>query len=284
MSNTNDAAKKKEAGPNKLAGILRAIAGKPLIKNYTSAVIVAAGSSTRMGGDTTKQLMELDGIPVVVRTMLAYQEANTIHEIVVVAREEEIPLYEGWKEAYGITKLTQVVKGGETRQESARNGSDVVSAEAKFIAIADAARCLTTPKEIEKVCHSAYRWGAASAGVRASDTVKVTDNSAFVDYTPDRPHVWLAQTPQVFRVPIYRAAAYACRDEGFKGSDDNSLVEHLHLENGVKMVETHRENIKITEPYDLLFAHAVLEARKQAEADGIVDPIDEPEPEIGLKP
>ncbi|MCQ2430498.1 MAG: 2-C-methyl-D-erythritol 4-phosphate cytidylyltransferase [Clostridia bacterium] len=268
---------KKKSQPNKLAGILRIIAGKPAIKNYTSAVIVAAGSSTRMGGDVTKQFMDLDGLPIVVRTLLAYENTDCIHEIVVVAKEDEMPLYEGMKEAYGITKLTQIVKGGETRQESARNGSDAVSKDAQYIAIADAARCLITPGEISKVCHAAYQWEAASAGVKASDTVKVVDTSAFVDYTPDRPYVWLAQTPQVFRVPIYRAAAYACRDEGFKGSDDNSLVEHLHIP--VKMVQTHRENIKITEPYDLIFAHAVLEARRQAEENGETDPRDEPDPE-----
>lgn len=276
MSKSTDSAKKKSQ-PNKLAGILRIIAGKPAIKNYTTAVIVAAGKSTRMGDGVSKQFMELDGIPVVARTLMAYEACECIHEIIVVAKEDEIPLYDELKEKYGITKLTEVVKGGETRQESARNGSDAVSTEAKYIAIADAARCLTTPAEISKVCHAAYQWEAASAGTKVHDTVKVVDTSAFVDYTPERPYVWLAQTPQVFRVPLYRAAAYACRDENFQGSDDNSLVEHLHIP--VKMVSTHAENIKITEPYDLIFAHAVLEARKQAEAEGKTDPRDEPDPE-----
>lgn len=274
MSETTE---KKVPATTKIAQILRVLSGKPAIKNLTSAVILAAGSSSRMGGETTKQLMDLDGMPVVVHTLLAYEAADTIHEIIVVAREEEIPLYEQFKETYGITKLTKVVKGGETRQESARFGSDEVNPKAKFIAIADAARCLTTPGEIAKVCRQAYSWGAASAGVRATDTVKVVDKSAFVESTPDRPYVWIAQTPQIFQVQIYRAAAYACRDEGFNGSDDNSLVEHLHIP--VKMVRTHRENIKVTEPWDLLFAKAVLDARKAAEAKGETDPLDEDDPE-----
>ncbi len=251
---------KKVPFTTKMAGILRAIGGKPHPKNFTSAVICAAGSSTRMGGDTLKQFIELDGMPVVARTLLAYEQTDCIQEIIVVAREEDIPRYEAMKGTYGITKLTQVVRGGETRQESARLGSDVVDTRAKYIAIADAARCLTTPEEISKVCHAAYQWQAASAGVKVTDTVKVVDKSAFVEYTPDRPYVWLAQTPQVFSIAVYRAAAYACRDEKFVATDDNSMVEHLHIP--VKMVATRRENIKITEQADLHYANVILEARR----------------------
>lgn len=262
VTHMSESKEKKVPFTTKMAGVLRAVNGKPHPKNFTSAVICAAGSSTRMGEEQTKQFMELDGVPIIVRTLLAYEAADCIHEIIVVAREEEIPLYQDLKERYLITKLTQVVKGGETRQESARFGSDVVDSKAKYIAIADGARCLTTPAEIDKVCHAAYQWEAASAGVKVNDTVKIVDKSAFVESTPDRPYVWLAQTPQVFRVPVYRAAAYACRDEGFKATDDNSMVEHLHIP--VKMVATRRENIKITEPGDLIYAHAILEARKAA--------------------
>lgn len=245
----------------KIAGVLRAVAGKPHPKNFTSAVICAAGSSTRMGGETTKQFLELDGIPVVARTLMAYEAASTIHEIIVVAREDEIPLYDGMAEKYGLTKLTRIVAGGETRQDSARMGSDEVDTRCRFVAVADAARCLITPAEIEKVCHAAYQWGAASAGIKATDTVKIVDSSAFIESTPDRAYVWQAQTPQVCGLPLYRTAAYVCRDEGFKATDDNQMAEHIRVP--VKMVATSRENIKITEPDDLLFAHAVLEARKR---------------------
>ncbi len=248
----------------KIAGILRAVAGTPDPKNFTSVVICAAGSSTRMGSDgsagSTKQFLELDGMPVVARTLLAYEAARTIHEIIVVAREDELSLYDGFKDTYGLTKLTHIVPGGETRQDSARLGSDVVDEKCKFVAVADAARCLITPAEIEKVCHAAYQWGAASAGVKATDTVKIVDTSAFIESTPDRAYVWLAQTPQVFGISLYRTGAYVARDEGFKATDDNQLAEHLRIP--VKMVQTSRENIKITEPDDLLFAYAILEARK----------------------
>ncbi len=258
--------KAKQPITKKISSFLRAVAGTPDPKNFTSAVICAAGSSTRMGGETTKQFLELEGEPVVVRTLRAYEAASTVHEIIVVAREDELSLYDGFAERYGITKLTKVVAGGETRQDSARMGSDEVDERCRFVAVADAARCLITPEEIERVCHAAYQWGAASAGVKATDTVKVVDTSAFIDSTPDRAYVWLAQTPQVFSISIYRTAAYVCRDEGFKATDDNQMAEHIRVP--VKMVATSRENIKITEPGDLIYARAILEARRVAERDG----------------
>ncbi len=258
--------KAKQPITKKISSILRAVAGTPDPKNFTTAVICAAGSSTRMGGDgsagSTKQFLALCGMPIVARTLQAYEAADTIHEIIVVAREDEIPLYDGFAETYGISKLTKVVAGGETRQDSARLGSDEVDERCKFVAVADAARCLITPEEIQKVCHAAYQWGAASAGIKATDTVKLVDTSAFIDSTPDRAYVWLAQTPQVFALHIYRAAAYVCRDEKFKATDDNQMAEHIRVP--VKMVSCSRENIKITEPGDIIYATAVLDARKKA--------------------
>ncbi len=249
----------------KIAGILRAVAGTPDPKNFTSVVVCAAGSSTRMEalmGETRKQFLELDGMPVVARTLKAFEAADTVHEIIVVAREDEMDLYDGFKETYGLTKLTKIVKGGSTRQESARLGSDEVDERCRFVAVADAARCLITPEEIQKVCHAAYQWNAASAGIKATDTVKVCDSSAFIDSTPDRDYVWMAQTPQVFALNLYRAAAYVARDEGFTATDDNQMLEHIRVP--VKMVACSRENIKITEPSDVIFATAILDARKKA--------------------
>ena len=249
----------------KIAGILRAVAGTPHPKNFTSVVVCAAGSSTRMEtlmGEPRKQFMELDGMPVVARTLQAFEAADTVHEIIVVAREDELHLYDGFKETYGLTKLTKIVKGGSTRQESARLGSDEVDQRCKFVAIADAARCLITPLEIQRVCHAAYQWNAASAGIKATDTVKICDSSAFIDSTPDRDYVWMAQTPQVFALNLYRAAAYVARDEKLQVTDDNQMFEHIRVP--VKMVACSRENIKITEPSDVIFATAILEVRKKA--------------------
>ena len=264
---------KKTPITKKIAGILRAVAGTPDPKNFTSAVICAAGSSTRMEklmGEPRKQFMELGGIPVVARTLMAYEAANTVHEIIVVAREDEMELYDGFKEKYGLTKLSKVVKGGATRQESARLGSDEVNDKCKYIAVADGARCLTTPEEIQRVCHAAYQYGAASAGIKATDTVTICDKSAFIESTPDRNYVWLAQTPQVFSTAIYRTAAYVCRDEGVEATDDNSMAEHIRIP--VKMVACSRENIKITETTDLTFAEAILSLREKKAAESEDEP------------
>ena len=178
-----------------------------------------------------------------------YADDNTVEE----ARTGKITVTSG--------KLTKVVKGGATRQESARLGSDEVDERCKFVAVADAARCLTTPEEIQRVCHAAYQYGAASAGVKATDTVKVCDKSAFIESTPERDYVWLAQTPQVFSVSIYRTAAYVCRDDEVEATDDNSMAEYIRVP--VKMVACSRENIKITEPTDVTFAEAILAMRKK---------------------
>lgn len=260
--------------PHKIAEILRAIAGKTEKKYFTSAVILAAGSSTRMGGSSTKQFIELDGMPVVARTVRVFDASDLIDEIIVVAKADEIEKYDGFAEKYGIKKPFKVIEGGSTRQESARNGVDAVDDRSKFIAIHDAARCLITEELIGKVCHSAYLHGGAILALPAIDTVKIGDKNLYIDSTPERKFTWQAQTPQVFKVNAFRAATYIARDEGFEGTDDASLLEHIKIP--VRLVEGSRENIKVTDPMDIYFAEAILRARadslaksqkKESEAD-----------------
>ena len=253
--------------PHKIAEVLRAIIGKTDKKYYTSAVILAAGSSSRMGGNSTKQFIELKGIPVVVRTLIEFERSPLIDEIIVVAKSDEVERYDGFAEKYGISKPFKVISGGETRQESARNGVDAVNDKSKFIAIHDAARCLVTEEMIHKACHAAYLHGGAVLAIKAVDTIKIADKNALIKETPERKMTWQAQTPQVFKVNAFRAATYIARDEGFEGTDDASLLEHIRIP--VKLVEGSRENIKVTEPMDIYFAEAILRARadaKQAES------------------
>jgi len=244
--------------PHKIAEVLRAIAGKMDKKYFTSAIILAAGSSTRMKGGS-KQFTCLEGMPVVARTISVFDKSECIDEIIVVAKKDEIPLYESFSEKYGIKTPLKVVEGGETRQESARLGSDAVSPKSKFVAIHDGARCLITNELIYKVCHGAYLHEAAILAIKAIDTIKLGDKNAFIDSTTDRKHTWQAQTPQVFKTNAFRAATYVARDEKYEGTDDASLLEHLRIP--VKLVEGSRENIKITEPFDMMFAEAILRAR-----------------------
>lgn len=253
---------------HKVAEVLRAFIGKSENKHYTSAVILAAGSSTRMGGDS-KQFLELDGIPIVARTVLEFERSEFINEMIIVSKKDEIEKYDGFAEAYGIKKPFKVIEGGETRQISARNGVDAVNGKSKFIAIHDAARCLITQEMIAKVCHAAYLHDAAILAIKAVDTVKLGDKNAFIEETTCRKLTWQAQTPQVFKTNAFRAAAYIARDEKIEGTDDASLLEHIRIP--VKLVEGSKENIKITEPMDIYFAEAILRSRVEREAENIKD-------------
>lgn len=245
----------------KIAGVLRAVSGSPHPKNFTSAIIAAAGMSTRFGGDTTKQMTELCGKPLLLHTLMAYQNAECIDEIIVVAKKEEIPEWERLCKAQCVPKLSKIIAGGSTRQMSVMNGLDAVSKKSKFVAIADGARCLTTPEQIEAVCKEAYKYKAATAAHRSTDTVKIADKRGCIDTTPDRETVWLAQTPQVFKTNLYRAAAYTAFKDGYEATDDNSLVEYV--DHPIKLVECGANNIKVTTRDDLIIAEAVLKERRK---------------------
>lgn len=252
---------------NKIAGVFRAISGSPHPKNFTSAIIAAAGMSTRFGGDTTKQMTELCGRPVLFHTLLAYQKTECIHEIIIVAKKDEIPEWEKLCKRYGLSKVKKIIPGGKTRQLSVMNGLDAVSKESKFVAIADGARCLTTSEQIEAVCRAAYKYKAATAAHRSTDTVKIADKKGFISETADRDFIWFMQTPQVFKTNLYRAAAYTAFKNSYEATDDNSLVEYVGHQ--IRLVECGANNIKITTKADLVVAEAILKERRKVDGTAI---------------
>ena len=240
---------------------VRDLADGSFLKSYTSAVILAGGSGTRMGAEQSKQWLTVDGVPVVIRTLMTFQSSRYINEIIVCAKKDELSLYEGVSEKYGLTKLKCVVAGGATRQESALNGFKKISDKADLVAIHDAARCLVTEEMIEAVVRSARRDGGAIAAMKAIDTVKIADRHGSVTATPDRSTVWLAQTPQIFGVDQYRIAAYLAIRDNYAVTDDASLMEHAGF--NVTVVDCGKENIKITEYVDLYLAEAILKNRAE---------------------
>ena len=243
-----------------VSDVLRAIGGSRERIMPTAAVIVAAGSSTRMGGSISKQLLPLDNIPVVARTLIAFEECEYIKEIVVVARKEEFSHYKDFAKTYGLKKLKKLVSGGNTRQESVKNGFAAIDPSCKFVAIHDGARCLITPEQIRDVCRVAYKVGAATAATRSVDSVKISNGkNLYIDSSADRDHVWLAQTPQVFKTEIYLQALAQAETDNFSATDDNALVEHLGC--NIRLVECGRENIKITTVEDVHLALAILRTR-----------------------
>lgn len=245
-----------------IADVLRAACGKPKKSEYTAAVILAGGSSTRMGEGVSKQQLQLRGIPVIVHTLLAFENAKEIREIVLVAKKDELPLYENYREQFGITKLLRVVEGGDTRQASAARGFAAVSEQTEYVAIHDGARCLVTEKEIGEVCRAAYRYGAATAAIAATETVK-REKDGFIEATIDREHVYLARTPQVFGANLYRAAIAIAKRDGITVTDDCAMVEHI--KHPIRLVPCSTDNIKITTPEDVLHATAILVARADKE-------------------
>lgn len=247
---------------HKITDTVRAIAGKKDRIQPTSAVIVASGNSTRMGG-ISKQMMMLDNIPVIARTIMAFDECEYISEIIVVAKAEEFYLYQEFQKIYHFKKLTKLVSGGATRQESVKNGFEAISKDSKFVAIHDGARCLIAPKDIEKVCVAAYKCGGATAATRAVDSIKISSGkNLFIESSANRNHIWLAQTPQIFRTDIYELALLKAKEDGLEVTDDNSLVENLGAK--IKLVECGRNNLKITTPDDIPVALAILKSREES--------------------
>ncbi len=244
----------------KIASVLRAFNGRIPEKAFFSAIIVAAGSSTRMGAETPKQFMDLDGMDVVARAISAYQNSEYIKEIIIVAREGDKPRYEDYKRIYSFTKLKKVVCGGATRQDSVLCGVEKVDEKCEFVAIADGARPLTTTEMVDKVCRMAFDFDAACAVSRSYDTVKIEDKAGFITGTHDRDVCCFAQTPQIFKLPLYRAAAYYAKENNFAATDDCSLVENIKRK--VKLVDVGRDNIKITCPEDIETALMIIRKRE----------------------
>ena len=228
-------------------------------KPFVTAVIVAAGNSTRMGG-VNKQFLLIDGVPVLIRTLLAFSQSDMIDEIIVAAREEDIPKMFTMIKEYKVLKVTDIVKGGKTRQESVFNAIRRSSPLSEYFAIHDGARPLVTEKIIEDTVCEAFSTGAAATGVRVKDTVKVVNENGFITATPDRNYLWAVHTPQVFERRLYLSAIdNVLNSEMF--TDDCKLLEEYGAE--VKMVEGSYENIKITTPEDTDIAQAILYRREQ---------------------
>ena len=225
----------------------------------TAAVIVAAGGSTRMG--MPKQRIPLCGIPVLARTLRAFEDAGLVDEVVVVARRKDMADFAALCREWGIHKAVWVLPGGETRQESVARGVAAVGAGADYLAIHDGARPLIRPAVIDRVIAAAYEEGAAAAGVRVKDTVKTADSRGFITGTPDRRFLWNVQTPQVFERRLYLRALEAAQAEGLDFTDDCQLAEHIGCP--VRLVEADYDNLKITTPEDVAIAESLLRSREE---------------------
>ncbi len=226
---------------------------KILPLQYCGAVIVAAGTASRMGG-IDKVLADLKGEPMIVRTVRAFDTCDAIKEIVVVTREDLIE--EITRLCSDYPKVKAVVAGGADRPQSVRNGLNALSKKVKLAAIQDGARPLITGQVIDRTVRAAHTYKAAAPGIPVKDTVKIVQRGV-VSTTPDREQLRAIQTPQVFDIDLLKVALEKAKKDNATITDDCSAVERIGM--SVKIVEGDERNIKITTPMDLKIAALLLE-------------------------
>lgn len=229
-----------------------------------SVIFPAAGAGRRMKADRNKVLLELSGVPILLRTLRRFSAVPAVAELIVVVAKDEIAFVEGMLEKAQGLKPWRVVQGGAERQYSIANGMAHLAADADIVLVHDAARPLVSLAAIEAVIFAAREKGAAIAAVRAKNTIKVVGEDGRVEATPARASLWEVQTPQGFRREILQRAYEKAAQDGFLGTDDASLVERIG--EAVFVVESDYGNLKITTPEDLWMAEVLL-----AHSAGIVD-------------
>lgn len=231
-------------------------ARKVLPTQYCGAVIVAAGSASRMGG-IDKVMAPLGGEPMILRTVRAFEDCEAVKEIVIVTRKDLMgPIAELCS---GFTKIRSVVQGGSSRQESVKLGLLAFSKEVRLAAVHDGARPLVSGELIDKVIRAAHSYGAAAPAIPVKDTIKVFAGG-FIAATPDRSTLRAVQTPQVMDRDLLLGALEKAEQEGTALTDDCSAVEHIGMR--VRLVEGEERNLKITTPLDLKIAELLLEEKK----------------------
>ena len=228
----------------------------------TCAVIVAGGSGERFGDPRGKQFVELAGLPLMCWSIAAFEQAPSVARLVVVCAPDRAAQVEKDVLAWlSLKKPVALAPSGATRQDSVLSGLGAVPRDLEFVAVHDAARPLVEAEMIEAAI-AAVRQDPALAGAilatRSVDTLKLVEGTTIVA-TPDRSFYWAAQTPQVFRRRVLLAAHKAAARDEYLGTDDASLVERMGGK--VRVVESSRDNIKVTLPEDLALAEAALERR-----------------------
>ena len=240
-----------------------------------TAIIVAAGSSQRMGFD--KLFASIAGKPMIAHTLRAFEHAISVNEIIVVAREDRHDEIRRISHAENFKKVPSIVVGGERRQDSVRAGLNCLDIDAKYVAVHDAARPLIGPEQIERVFEQCVIYGAAALAEPVNDTLKRADvdpirsrshdvrqaeQVILVTGSVDRHQLYAMQTPQVFEHALIEEAYRAAHTENLSLTDEVSAVERLRRK--VALVLNDDFNFKITYPRDLPLAEFVLNQRARA--------------------
>ncbi len=224
-----------------------------VIKMKTIAIIAAAGSGSRMKSDTSKQFIELNGIPVLIRTLMAFDKACEIDGVIIVTRKQDIEPVKDMVKRYNIKKVITIAIGGDTRQESVSNALKLTDSE--YVLIHDGARPFVTPEQINSVALSLSENDAAALGKPITDTLKIAENG-YILKTQERASLYGIQTPQGFKTDIIKNAHKEAKENGLSVTDDCALCEKMGIK--IKIIEGSSSNIKITTPDDLPLAMAIL--------------------------
>lgn len=225
--------------------------------NPVPVIIVAAGNSTRMGG-INKQFVELLGIPVIVRSLIAFQNSEAISNIILVTRDDDIPALQLLCEKYGITKLTDIVAGGANRHLSVMNGFACLSEDTESVLIHDGARPLVEDATICAVADALSKYDAVTCAVKVKDTIKQIAADGKIEKTLDRSSLVAVQTPQGVKVKGYLEAVKSAENPELF-TDDPSVMEAAGYT--AYTVDGSYKNIKITTPEDIALAEIYLKGQ-----------------------
>ncbi len=242
-------------------------------KRKCTAIILAAGSGSRMKSDVAKQYMLLDGKPLIWYALHAAEVSDIIDECILVTGAEDISyVRREIVEKYEFHKVKKIVAGGAERYLSVSNALQAMEEGRMpmdgYVFIHDGARPFLTEEILRNTYSAVQQYRACVAAVPSKDTVKIADKNTFAAETPDRRKVWNIQTPQVFEAKLIQKA-YAKLQEchadlqsrGIAVTDDAGVVE-LFTEQKIKLVEASYRNIKITTPEDIEIAEAFLKFEK----------------------
>ncbi len=223
------------------------------------ALVAAAGKGTRMEGAMNKQYLLLDKKPILLHTLKAIDQVAEVTEIIVIIGRGEEGLFERTVRGTRFRHRIRTVIGGKERQDSIWNALKILDEDTEYVISHDGARPLVDHRDISRCIREAMRHGAAVLGTPVKDTIKVVTEDHKIDHTPERRHIWAAQTPQVFRYDLLMKAYHKALEEGFVGTDDAMLVERLPYI--VRMVQGSYDNLKVTTPHDLIFGEQILRRR-----------------------
>lgn len=227
---------------------------------FVTAIIVAAGESTRMGKVINKQMVQICDKPVLAHSINAFDKTSNINAIVVVCRKSDYEEVSKMIDEYNFVKVCAIVEGGDYRQQSVFNGIQAAPSSTTHYAIHDGARAMIEPDLIHKVVNDGMKYKAATLGVRVKDTIKVIDDKNFIKGTADRKMLYSVQTPQVFEKSLYQDGMRKAKFEDEIYSDDCQLIERLRLP--VYMTIGSYENIKITTIEDITIAETIVKKRE----------------------